>query len=365
MSLSKSLRIVFSSVFLLGMFSLATPRASAGTICPIGDCATLPPGITVQQQQALLAAADALLSNSFALGAQSVHCTGSLPVVPLGTVNPFPDCAHVCFWQAQLASAHALLAARMPRIALNEPGNVPPSPVFPSLTALTSAGCLTNAELQASNATLFNLSQALGVGQAVLGDYPPVPITPSELVTFQGNVIEGILPGPVAELLQSLGADSADTAIITNAWSVLITTGINADFPAVLNDAGTTASLQALSASVLTPFAAFTAHPGAETNEFEAPGSFTLAAVDTISPLTEDVSIQIGTTLATIPAGKFRNSLGNFTFEGVLNGAKVEASITPLASGFTFKFEAEGVGTAAAPAGLPVALVIGDSIGLK
>src|SRR4051794_22760523 len=112
MSLPRVLRMsTLATIALMAM--LYATNAQAATICPIGDCATPPPGITSAQQTAMLDLAQELLNNGFALAAQSNACTANLPVVPFGTPNPLPDGEHVCFFQAQLAATNALLGAEL------------------------------------------------------------------------------------------------------------------------------------------------------------------------------------------------------------------------------------------------------------
>jgi hypothetical protein len=412
------------------MAMLYATKAHAATVCPIGDCATPPSGITGAQQTAMLNLAQALLNNGFALAAQSNACTANLPVVPFGTANPLPDGEHVCFFQAQLAAMNALLCAELQRVATNTPGQFPPVPIAPAFTALTSAGVLTNAQLQAANATLQNLANAIGSARAIESNFPPSPLTPSaaqpaniarfmqrlgftsavapSLANFtfqlypptplappsvlasltpnvaffppqpvsaanvsalQGFVLtNGAPPSPCFDILQAMSADSISVALIAAAWSspVLSTITAAANPFVLVNDATVLTAFSALRDSTLAPFAAFTARPSAETSEFEATGSLTLTLGSTISPQTQDVSIQLGTSFATIPVGAFRaGSGGTLTYEGRISGTKVEASITPSVTGATFKLETEGVGTATSPLGVPVVLVIGDKLGVK
>jgi CSLREA domain-containing protein len=133
----------------------------------------------------------------------------------------------------------------------------------------------------------------------------------------------------------------------------------------------------------IAPFAAFAAKveielgPLANDDEFEVKATFTLGAgSDGIDPLTEDVSFQVGTFSATIPAGSFHfkpakpgkhgkpGKPAHFKFEGVINGVLLEAKITPLGNG-NFEFKAEGKGAELSGTINPVTLklTVGDDGG--
>jgi hypothetical protein len=429
MSLRKVLRISTLTA-LAALAMLCVVHVHAATICPIGDCATPPPGITAAQQTAMLNLAQALLNNGFAFAAQSNACTANLPVVPFGTPNPMPDGGHVCFLQAQFAAMNALLGAELQRVATGTPGQFPPNPVAPAFTALASAGVLTNAQLQAANATLQNLANAIGLARAIQGNTPAQPVTPSatqlaniarltqrlgfasaiapsldnftfqlyppnpvappsvlasltppipffpavtftaiDLAALQGFIVtNGAPPNPCFDILQAMSADSVSIGLIAGAWSSPSLANVNspANPFALVTDATVLSAFGAMRDSTLTPFAAFTARPAADRGEFEATGSLTLTLGTSISPQTQDVSVQLGTSFATINAGSFRAGAGGtLTFESRINGTKIEGTISPCSTGATFKFETEGVGTATAPLGIPIALAIGDKIGMR
>ncbi|HXB68195.1 MAG TPA: hypothetical protein VNY05_08130 [Candidatus Acidoferrales bacterium] len=94
-------------------------------------------------------------------------------------------------------------------------------------------------------------------------------------------------------------------------------------------------------------------------------GSFTLgAASNGIHPLTEPVTVQVGELITIIPAGFFEQSgNGAFHFEGLVVGAKTEASITPLASN-RYSFEIEvAVPLPVTTTTVPVGLIIGIDSG--
>ena len=130
---------------------------------------------------------------------------------------------------------------------------------------------------------------------------------------------------------------------------------------------------------ITVPFAAFNANLEIELaeHEFEVKATFTLgAASDGINPLTEDVSLQIGTFSTTIPAGSFRFHPANsgkgkgqgasarWTFEGVIDGVTLEAKITDLGGGmFEFKVEGEGANLTGTANPVTVTLTIGNDKG--
>jgi hypothetical protein len=84
-----------------------------------------------------------------------------------------------------------------------------------------------------------------------------------------------------------------------------------------------------------------------------------------IDPLTEAVSVQVGTTALTIPAGSFhRTSAGAFEFAGVQEGVTLHVTITPLTRA-SFEVVARGEGAELTGMAVPVAvgLTIGDDSG--
>jgi 6-phosphogluconolactonase len=81
--------------------------------------------------------------------------------------------------------------------------------------------------------------------------------------------------------------------------------------------------------------------PGFDLNE-----SFTLGKNSNgINPVTENVTLKIGTFSVRIPPGSFKQiHNGSFAFEGAINGVSLEIQIVPLGNNiFTFKAEGTGV----------------------
>ena len=115
-----------------------------------------------------------------------------------------------------------------------------------------------------------------------------------------------------------------------------------------------------------TLFAAFWVEFEQEDDEFEVEGTFTLGVGNNgIDPLTEDVTVKIGTYEITIPAGSFRpDDDGEFEFEGTINGLEVEMEIELEDDGtFEFEIEVEGADLPELAEPLEVTLVIGDDEG--
>jgi hypothetical protein len=93
------------------------------------------------------------------------------------------------------------------------------------------------------------------------------------------------------------------------------------------------------------PFASSFAKLEIAKHRFDLKESFTLGANSNgINPLTENVTLQIGTFSVTIPAGSFKQiPHGRFDFKGVINDVKLKAQIVPLGNNI-FTFNAEGKG---------------------
>ena len=120
------------------------------------------------------------------------------------------------------------------------------------------------------------------------------------------------------------------------------------------------------------PFLAFSAmveiYFGGAPNKdaFALEASFTLGSANNgINPLTEPVTLQIGTFTTTIPPGSFKKiEDGLFTFAGVIGGARLEALIAPTGSlRYAPVAAAEGVNLTGTTNPVPVSLTVGDDCG--
>ena len=99
---------------------------------------------------------------------------------------------------------------------------------------------------------------------------------------------------------------------------------------------------------------------------FDLNESFTLGTnSNAINPLTENVTLQIGTFSITIPAASFKqNRDGTFAFEGIINGVSLQVQIVPLGNNFfTFKAQGAGVDLTGLTNPVTVVLTIGNDSG--
>ena len=93
------------------------------------------------------------------------------------------------------------------------------------------------------------------------------------------------------------------------------------------------------------PFATSFAKLEISARAFDLNESFTLGPNSNgIDPVTQDVTLKIGTFSVTIPAGSFhQNPNGRFAFEGAINGMSLEAQIVPLGNKSSHSRQRAGV----------------------
>jgi YVTN family beta-propeller protein len=106
-----------------------------------------------------------------------------------------------------------------------------------------------------------------------------------------------------------------------------------------------------------TKFGAFSANVAINNSlpEFNASGQFTLGTGSSgINPLTQPVTLQVGTFLITIPPGSFQlDNQGNYVFHATLNGVPLNATIQPL-GGSQYAYGIKGDSAANLPTANPV-----------
>jgi hypothetical protein len=115
----------------------------------------------------------------------------------------------------------------------------------------------------------------------------------------------------------------------------------------------------------LVPFASSFAKLKIAQDSFGLKDSFTLGANSNgINPVTEKVTLQIGTFSVIIPAGSFTHVFGGFKFEGAINGVRLGVQIVPLGNNlFTFKAVGRGVDLTSLTNPVTVVLTIGINTG--
>lgn len=122
----------------------------------------------------------------------------------------------------------------------------------------------------------------------------------------------------------------------------------------------------------VTPFLAFSAVLDIDfgappnTDAFTLGTSFTLrSTAPIINPLTDPVTLHIGTYTVTIPAGSFhKNHQSDFVFSGVINGVTLKAAIKSTGTlRYNFQVGAQNASLTGTTSPVPVTLTIGSSSG--
>ncbi len=117
------------------------------------------------------------------------------------------------------------------------------------------------------------------------------------------------------------------------------------------------------------PFSGFAAELGIDLDdddaEFELEGTFTLGDTNNgIDPTTEPVTLEVGTFSVIIPEGSFLETDDGFEFEGVIGGAELEVTVTPLfGTMFALEAEVEGADLAGTADPVQITLTVGDDTG--
>jgi hypothetical protein len=105
-----------------------------------------------------------------------------------------------------------------------------------------------------------------------------------------------------------------------------------------------------------------------KTGSFELQSSFTLSSTNSngINPLTDPVTLQVGTFTTTIPPGSFKtNGKGLFAFKGVIGGVGLEALIASTGTlRYVFEVTAQGPNLSGTKNPVYVTLAVGDDSGV-
>jgi hypothetical protein len=119
----------------------------------------------------------------------------------------------------------------------------------------------------------------------------------------------------------------------------------------------------------LTEFSAFTAKAeisGTHPTGFDIKGSFTLGSGSNgINPLTEVVTLNVGSYSVAIPSGLFKlTRKGKYVYQGTIAGVELELQIAPTsANSYTFKAEGSGANLTVVTNPITVGLTIWDDAG--
>ena len=130
-------------------------------------------------------------------------------------------------------------------------------------------------------------------------------------------------------------------------------------------------NIQLFSVTEGIPFANFSARLQANMNEeenddtFQVNASFALGqGNDGINPSAEPVILQVGKISKRIPAGSFtKNKQGVFNFDGVIEGTKIKATLTPKKGGYDFQAIGTGANLNESELPLFLGLTIGNDAG--
>jgi DNA-binding beta-propeller fold protein YncE len=174
-------------------------------------------------------------------------------------------------------------------------------------------------------------------------------------------------PFPAGAGPESVAVDpSGKFAYVANGFGNVSGYTINPGTGALTAIAGSPFRAGALPVSVaitpLVPFSSSFAKLEITAEGFDVKESFTLARNSNgINPVTENVTLKIGTFSVTIPPGSFKQiPHGRFAFEGVINGVSLEVQIVPLGNNiFTFKAEGTDVDLTGLTNPVTVVLTIG------
>jgi len=232
-----------------------------------------------------------------------------------------------------------------------------------------------------SSGEAFRWTQAGGM--AGLGFLPGGSYSEANGVNADGTVVVGSSSasstGPAFRWTQAGGMQSvqallAAKGVSTTGWTLTSAQGVSADGQVIVGyGVDPSGRTQAWIARLGTPFLAFSATltidfggPPPE-NTFNLHSSFTLSstASNGINPVTEPVTLQVGTVTTTLPPGSFSmHKNGSFTFAGVIGGVSLDAQIKPTGT-LRYEFQAKGKGASLTGTTnpVPVMLTIGDDSG--
>jgi hypothetical protein len=196
--------------------------------------------------------------------------------------------------------------------------------------------------------------------------------TDSNSVTAAGLDSKGLqnnggLTNTIALLPTSPAVDGVPTADCTLSDG---TTPVATDERSTNRPQGAACDIGAFELVQSAAFASFNAKLDIDGRSFRLNSTFTLGAGSSgIDPLTQSVTLKVGTYAATIPAGSFQQMArgeqqGSYWFSGVIDGASLWVRIVPLGeNGYELKAEGAPVDFSGLQNPVTVSLSIGSTTG--
>jgi uncharacterized repeat protein (TIGR03803 family) len=179
-----------------------------------------------------------------------------------------------------------------------------------------------------------------------------------------------VTPGGTETVLYSFtggndGGEPVAGVIADSAGNLYSTTGVGG-----ADGNGVIFKLSATGFVTTIPFSAFQAALAIEfglkpnTSAFQLLSDFTPGQGGTISPLTQAVTLQVGTFTTTIPAGSFQAAGSAYFYIGTINGVQLDVVIAPLKGGqYTFDAAAANASLTGTANPVTVKLTIGNNTG--
>jgi 6-phosphogluconolactonase len=203
------------------------------------------------------------------------------------------------------------------------------------------------ANTQGNSVSAYNIASS--------GALTPVPGSP-----FAAGVgFLSVAVDPTGKFVYGVGSDEDDVSAYSIGSNGGLTLVPGSPFPAGLVP-------ESVAITPFFPFSTSSAKLQISAGGFDLNESFTLGANSNgINPVTENVTMQIGTFSVTIPAGSFQqNPNGRFAFQAVINGTSLQVQVVPLGNNvFTFKAEGTSVGLTGLSNPMTVVLTIGTDSG--
>jgi DNA-binding beta-propeller fold protein YncE len=298
-------------------------------------------------------------ANSNNVSAYGIGANGALTPVsgspflagkgPVGVaVDPTGEFAYV-------ANGGTGIGTNVSAYSIGANGALTPVPGSPFLAGNQPVGVAVDPTAKFAYVTNFTSNNVSAYSIGANGALTPVPGSPF----LAGNGPSGVAVDPTGKFAYVTNFTSNNVSAYSIGAHGALTPVLGSPFAAGF-------SPSSVAITPLVPFATSFAKLEISAKGFDLNESFTLGTTSNgINPVTEDVTLQIGTFSVTIPAGSFeRKPNGRFDFKGVINEVKLKAQIVPLGNNiFTFNAEGKGVDLTGLTNPVTVVLTIGTDSG--